>query len=445
MKPPLAPEPVATLLPRHSDNLASILQSWKSPTVGGRYLHWDELRHRPAPEGLSNEQWWLAIKLARSSQYRALPLADLNERPLVFMLPDLVQEALHRIDSRMSGLKAANLPDEQDRFIINSLIHEAIASSRLEGASTTQANGVEMLRSGRRPRDRSERMIANNYRAMQAVRHMADQPLSRDGLLELHAMITRETLDDPADAGRLQQPGDERVHVSDVTGGKVLHRPPPAKELPVRVQRMIRFANQEDEDQAFIHPIVRAIALHFWLAYDHPFADGNGRTARALFYWSALRSNYRLFEFISISWHMAYAPTRYARSFLHTETDGADLTYFLAHQAVLLLRAINGVEQYIAEKTEQCEAVENMLTHSTGFNHRQLALLAHALKHPSTRYSVRSHRTSHNVANGTARSDLLELAKWGLLERKRSDGRSYAYLAPADLEPRIRGLADDGV
>ena len=262
----------------------------------------------------------------------------------------------------MSGLKAANLPDEQDRFIINSLIHEAIASSRLEGASTTQANGVEMLRSGRRPGDRSERMIANNYRAMQAVRNMADQPLSRDGLLELHAMITRETLDDPADAGRLQQAGDERVHVSDVTGGKVLHRPPPAKELPVRVQRMIRFANQEDEDPAFIHPIVRAIALHFWLAYDHPFADGNGRTARALFYWSALRSNYRLFEFISISWHMAYAPTRYARSFLHTETDGADLTYFLAHQAALLLRAINGVEQYIAEKTEQGEAVENMLT-----------------------------------------------------------------------------------
>ena len=51
----------------------------------------------------------------------------------------------------------------------------------------------------------------------------------------------------------------------------------------------------------FIHPMIRSIILHFWLAYDHPFVDGNGRTARALFYWSMLRHGYWLFEFISIS------------------------------------------------------------------------------------------------------------------------------------------------
>jgi Fic family protein len=51
----------------------------------------------------------------------------------------------------------------------------------------------------------------------------------------------------------------------------------------------------------FIHPVVRAIILHFMIGCGHLFVDGNGRTARALFYWSVLHQKYRLMEFISIS------------------------------------------------------------------------------------------------------------------------------------------------
>lgn len=58
---------------------------------------------------------------------------------------------------------------------------------------------------------------------------------------------------------------------------------------------MCAFPNGHLPD-TFIHPAIRAIILHFWLGYDHPFVDGNGRTARALFYWAMLRQNYSLFE-----------------------------------------------------------------------------------------------------------------------------------------------------
>ena len=111
---------------------------------------------------------------------------------------------------------------------------------------------------------------------------------------------------------------------------EIFHDPPPAEQLDERMAAMCDFANGKIPNH-FIHPVVRAIILHFWLAYDHPFVDGNGRTARALFYWLMLRNNYWLFEFISISQIIRKAPIKYGRAFLYTETDDNDLTYFILY------------------------------------------------------------------------------------------------------------------
>ena len=189
---------------------------------------------------------------------------------------------------------------------------------------------------------------------------------------------------------------------------------------------------------ALANPVVQAVILHFWLAYDHPFADGNGRTARALFYWFMLRHNYRIFEFASISSVLAGAPAQYARSFLYTETDDNDLTYFIVHQLEVMFRAIANVESYLAAKAERVRQVEETLKRSTDLNQRQLALLAHALRHPNAEYTIRSHMTSHSVAYATARADLFRLADLGLLERRRVGRRSYLFFPPTDLHDRVR-------
>ncbi len=138
-------------------------------------------------------------------------------------------------------------------------------------------------------------------------------------MLELHRILTEGTLDDPTAAGRLQRPDEERIAVVDATDGSLIHTPPPATELPARLQALCDFANQgEDESDSFIHPVVRAILLHFFLAYDHPFEDGNGRTARALFYWAMRTNGYWLAEYLSISRILREAPAQYSRAFLFT-------------------------------------------------------------------------------------------------------------------------------
>ena len=323
------------------------------------------------------------------------------------------------------------------RFLVNSLMEEAIRSSQLEGATTSRRAAKEMLRTGRQPSDRSERMIANNYRALQFMREEMGDELTPSAILELHRVIADGTLEDPSAAGRLQKPGEERVAVYDRNEKEPIHRPPPAEQLPDRIQSLCDFANQSDEGGRFVHPVIRAILLHFWLAYDHPFEDGNGRTARVLFFWLMRVRGYWLAEYLPISRFIRDAPAQYARAFVETETDGGDTTYFLIHQLNVIEKAIDELHLYLQRKTAEVRDIEKLLRGAEHLNGRQLALLTDAVRNPEAVYSFDSHAKSHRVSHETARSDLKLLTKAKLLSQRRQ-GKRHVFEPAPDLPERLR-------
>ena len=132
----------------------------------GRYVHWEKLKHLPPPSGLSSEEYWLAIKMARQNSGKELPLLDKNGHPFCFCVPDVLQKELHRLDQNAAGSittdKSISDPHTRDTYFVSSLIEESISSSQLEGASTTRNVAKDMLRQGRAPQDSSEQMIFNN-------------------------------------------------------------------------------------------------------------------------------------------------------------------------------------------------------------------------------------------------------------------------------------------
>jgi len=442
MKIPDRPPEFNTLMTRFTRENAAIdvfkmLEQFK---LDPDYLHWDELRRKSVPDGFSHEEWWFALKFRRKGTYRSLPLFDKAGNPFCFSIPDAVLELLHQIDF-MAG-SYIGLPDTlmnpqlRDRYVVSSLIQEAITSSQLEGAAATREVAKEMIRSGRSPRDKSERMIFNNYQAMQAITEMKDQPLTAERIFEIHRILTEGTLENAFAAGRFRTTN-EPVHVVDGEG-VVYHDPPPASELPARMKALCDFANETSaEKKGYIPPVIRAIILHFWLAYDHPFVDGNGRTARALLYWSMLKQGFWLFEFISISNILVKAPAKYARAFLYTETDENDLTYFILHQTDTIQRAIQALHVFVERKQAEMKDAEARLKAFPDLNHRQQAMIEHALRHPGQEMSIKGCKETYRVAYATARSDLLEIKEKGLFGLK-TRGKEMIFYPVSDLADRLK-------
>lgn len=427
------------------DRFAKILSLRNSPDPRGKYYHWDKLRFlKKPPDDLSHEEWWFGVKSARRVLYKPIPHTDKEGNPFVYAEPDIVRRLLHEIDIHGGGEirsseQVAN-PHTRDSYLINSLIEESITSSQLEGAATTRKVAKEMLREERKPRDRSERMIVNNYSAMQFITDVSDEELTPRLILELHRILTVGTLEDPSFVGRLRTTDD--IYVGDERDATVLHVPPKASELEDRLENICNIANDK-KVTTFLHPVIRAILLHFLLAYDHPFVDGNGRTSRALFYWLMLKQGYWTIEFISISRILRSAPAKYVRSYLYTETDDNDVTYFIVYQLEVIMRAINDLFKYLETKAGEIKVVENLIKKSPRLqeilNYRQIALINRALKKPDAVFFVKSHKGAHSITYETARTDLLKLVDLGILD-KTTIGKAHAFLAVGKLREKLEKL-----
>src|ERR1700683_4035551 len=251
-----------------------------------KYFHWDEILRRPTPKKLSHRQWWLLLKFGRISLKQFVPLFEKDQTQFNYVLAPPIPEQLHQIDLRLGGQikmpEEVTNPETKDEYYVSSLFEEAITSSQLEGATTTRQIAKEMLRSGRAPRDRSERMILNNYLTMRRIGELKAESLSKELIFEIHRLVTSETLDDPLTAGRFRTDAEaEQIAVYDNNDNKIIHRPPPASELNERLTLTCDFANQSEP---FVHPVIRSIALHFIIGYAHPFVDGHGRTGPGLVY-----------------------------------------------------------------------------------------------------------------------------------------------------------------
>jgi len=408
--------------------------------------NWEDTSYRATANSLPARQLWVFIKLSRLSDRRYVPLVATNGRSFSYRLPPAAHRILHLIDTYLGGTIGTGLPqlattNDQQRYLLTSLREEAIASSQIEGAVVTREVAKEMLRTNRKPKTKDEQMIVNNYLTIKMLNRQKGEPLTAELLCEVQRSLTEATLEKPDAVGRFRT-ADENVQVWDDEDHRVLHVPPAAEGLPDRIDRVCEFANAPSNPANpgdFIHPAIRAIVLHFWLAYDHPFVDGNGRTARAIFYWSMLRDGYWLAEYLTISTIINRQPKQYARAYLDTEHDDNDLTYFILYHLGVIERSIQAFREYLERKTREQRERSNLLTGP--FNERQRALLVLALRNPTARFTYESHANSHGIALGTARTDLLSLETLKLLRSNRKS-RMFEFVPAPNLEQRLREIAE---
>ena len=404
-----------------------------------KYLYWDDFKYLNMPENASPEIAWAHLKLNRNSQLKAIPVLDNNNKQFKYWLPNIVLKYLHYIDKSCGSalVDNPNIEQDKDRYIISSLMEEAIASSLLEGAATTRKKAKELLRSGKLPKTTTEKMIVNNYAVINDIKTLLKEPLTPELLKRLQSTITKDTLENPDGSGRFRNSTENDYHVQD-REGNTLHTPCPDDEIEERINALCKYANEENESE-FVHPVIKGIILHFWLAYIHPFIDGNGRTSRALFYWYVLKKGYWLFEFLAISRIILKAPAQYANAYLYSEIDDQDLTYFIIFNLKAISLAVEALHVYLAKQQIKLKEGEKLLRQYPGLNHRQHELLNHAISHPDTSYSLEYYKNLYGVVYETARRDLMSLEKEGLLDKIRS-GKIHYFLPSKKLHEKLRKL-----
>jgi Fic family protein len=155
-----------------------------------------------------------------------------------------------------------------------------------------------------------------------------------------------------------------------------------------------------------------------------------------------LSSGYWLTQYLSISSILRKAPVKYARSYLHVETDQNDITYFVLYQLAVIERAIASLNEYLARKIAETREIERLLHGSSELNHRQLVVIRDALRDPSEPFTIAAQARRNRVTYESARTDLLGLEELELFTKQRV-GKKFVFRATTDLAERLRLLGAD--
>jgi len=428
------------------DNLAVVLnlmnsenylmEYFKETDDKGRYLYWDKFKWH-VPKEHDVKKAWLITKWCRFTKRKYISLLDKENEEFHYCNPDSLQAKLYKI-AKLSGEGMTSNSSIRQKFLISSLVmEEAISSAQLEGASTTRRVAKKMLVEERKPRSEDEQMILNNYLLMNEVKELIDAPLSIEMIKHFHKIATLGTSENAVVPGVFRT--DNEIVITDGVNNEILHQPPLYTDLEERLEKLCEFANtihSGEEGDDFIDPIVKAIILHFMIGYEHPFADGNGRTARAIFYWFMLKNGFAFFEYLSISKLLKVAPVKYGMAYLYTEIDENDLTYFIYYQADIILRSMDELFGYLDEKSKEFDEVVELLENSKMsdcLNFIQKNIVKKAMKNPGRVFTVKEIANHYEVSENTARKYLKELMNHKILAPMK-EGRSMKYIALAEIK-----------
>lgn len=378
--------------------------------VNADYEYWDKAKYKKLPEGFTPQMLWANVK---ASRLRSM-IPVWNKYSINLCVTSQMQRLCHEFDMKFGSfweVEGDTQSSEKKYYLSSSLMEEAIYSSKMEGASTTRIVAKDMLRKKKSPQNKSQQMIVNNYNTIQYIVEHKDEPLTEELLLTIHRLMTEKTLDNPEDAGRFRT--NDKVVVADMVEGDIIYTPPSFQEIPEFVESLCDFFNN-DNPRTFIHPIIRGIIVHFMLAFMHPFVDGNGRTARVLFYWYMLKEGYKLTEYMSISRVIAKSKSNYEKAFRYVENDGNDMGYFVAYNLGALEISFQQLRDYIQRKQREKSAANSFMM-AGNINQRQALVLQRLKEEPETIFTVKDVQEQFSISSMTARKDLSDLVKQGYM------------------------------
>lgn len=221
------------------------------------------------------------------------------------------------IDSLLGEIK--NVYEQVQVNPVNFVAEESLATCTIEGAMSTLPETVKLVQ-GKEPINKSEKMISNNIKAISTVLESGFE-FTEDNILKLWKVISDDAVDNVSIQGEVYRNG--KVVVADGLGN-VYFEAPDHERVPGMMRELVDFCNS---DNLGLDDYVKAIIIHYYFVYIHPFCDGNGRTARLLLQNWLIKSGLDKFKGISISSGVLKNKSMYYKSLQQSENAYNDITF----------------------------------------------------------------------------------------------------------------------
>lgn len=384
-----------------------------------KYFNRKEVMYHLNTRNTISEVWPNLLEY-RKQRSIEVTFKDQHGQPFWFVLTDAIKTRLENIDNEAVKNVFDYFDDKTQHItILNALIDEAFFSSVIEGAFSTKKKTDEMITKKLKPANKSEQMIMNNYLALDYILENLSASIDEKMIFNIFNIVTADTLD-PEDT--VEKYRNDAVYVMNGMGDRVIYTPPPYSDVQNLMAELVSFINTEDGK----HPVIKACIIHFYFVYIHPFFDGNGRTARAISYMYLLKNGYNFFKFFSISSVINEEKQKYYKAIKDTEDYDADLTYFIDFYSRMIVSSISRIAKGFSKEFHR-QIVQSFLEKKNiSLSKRQKKFIDFYIRANKDFISIEDYKRKFKVAYETSRTDLNQLAEYGLL-KKSKQGKKYKY------------------
>lgn len=310
--------------------------------------------------------------------------------PKYILTPD-VSRHLQDIEVARSIIDTITIPPEVETNIRRqSVLKSSLFSARIEGNPLT-LDEITM----RPSKDQKKAEVYNILKALELVRKRGARDITQSFLFELHTKVMKGVSGTPAGKFRTEQSAIFNM------AGIAIYMPPPYRQIPTLVDRLLKFVNSDKEK--FVP--IRAALAHYSFEKIHPFLDGNGRIGRLLFQEVLEKSNYGMKGLLSVEEYFDKNRIEYYDALMAPERDITDYIEFM-------LRALSNAAQIAKEqvlKKEKADPIDFLLP-------RRAEILLIIKDHTIVNFDM-IRRRFMAVNERTLRYDLLQLQKSGLIKK----------------------------
>lgn len=379
-----------------------------------RYVSLDDIKYRLESLGYKRSDWEsFKANIQKHRKIASIPfiIKSIN-KTFWFFISDAIQRKINNIELMGNRIyeKINTISTIKEDFLTDATIEEAITSAIYEGANSTRAKAKQLIVSKQTPKNKDEWMIINNYLAMKWIKDNSKKDISVDLIKKIHEIVTKNTLlgDDGAFSGEFRN---DTVYVANHIG--VEHeRIIPALEEAIKLTV---------DNKRYLHGLIKGILLHYFVAYIHPFFDGNGRTARTLFYFKSIKNELKFVELLSISAYLKNTGNKYEKAFDNVVNNDYDLTYFVDFCLDSLISGLKKIDEKIKYLFDIFEIQKKYFLNSS-----QIILLQRLALNKFISISSEEHAKNIGKTREMARRELKDLFNKGFLKEEKKS-KKFIY------------------